>query len=77
MDDQGRTGIFGATLDAVLFLFALIGMVAVAAAVWVAVRPQPTVAKQRPRVLPPDDDPDFLRQLNERRNKRRDDGLTG
>ena len=59
-----------------LYLFALIGMVAVVAAVWVALRPQPTVVK-RPRVLPPDDDPEFLRRLNERRNERRDDGLTG
>ena len=58
-----------------LYLFALIGMAAVVAAVWFALRPQqPTVAK-RPRVLPPDDDPEFLRRLSERRNERRDDGL--
>lgn len=59
-----------------LYLFALIGMAAVVAAVWVALRPQPTVVK-RPRVLPPDDDPDFLRRLGERRIDPRDDGLNG
>jgi hypothetical protein len=75
MDDQGRTAIFRATLDAVLYLFALIGIAAVMGAVWFALRSQPTVAK-RPRVLPPDDDPEFLRRLNEPRKERRDDDLT-
>lgn len=59
-----------------LYLFALIGMAAVVAAVWVALRPPPTVVK-RPRVIAPDDDPEFLRGLGERRKDRRDDGLTG
>jgi hypothetical protein len=76
MGDQGRTGWKRATLDAVLYLFALIGMAAVVAAVWVALRSQPTAVK-RPRVLPPDDDPEFLRRLNEQRREPRDDGLTG
>ena len=59
-----------------LYLFALIGMAAAAAMVWVALRPHPTVQK-RPRAIPPDDDPDFLRKLGERRKERRDDDLTG
>ncbi|HET8640315.1 MAG TPA: hypothetical protein VFM37_00150 [Pseudonocardiaceae bacterium] len=59
-----------------LYLFALIGMAAVAAVVWVVLRPQPTIQKP-PRAIAPDDDPDFLRRLGERRNERRDDDLTG
>ena len=63
-----------------LYLFALIGMVAVVAAVWVALRPQPTVAKRpakRPRIVAPDDDPEFLRRLGERPKDGRDGDLTG
>jgi hypothetical protein len=56
----------------VLYLFALIGMAVVVAAVWFALRPQPSTRPAR-RVLPPDDDPEFLRRLNERR----DEGTTG
>jgi hypothetical protein len=56
----------------VLYLFALIGVAAVVGALWAALRPQATLTRpRRPRVLPPDDDPEFLRRLNERR---RDDG---
>jgi hypothetical protein len=76
MNDQGKTGATAATLESVLYLFALIGMVATVAAVWFAMRPQPTATRRAPRVLPPDDDPEFLRRLNERRNDR-DDGFAG
>ena len=61
-----------------LYLFVLIGMVAVAAAVWFTLRPQPTVSKRRPpRMLAPDDDPEFLRRLGERRTERHCDDLPG
>jgi hypothetical protein len=60
----------------VLYLFVLIAMAAVAAAVWFTLRPQPSAPK-RPRVLPPDDDPEFLRRLNERRTERHGDDLSG
>jgi hypothetical protein len=76
MNDEGKTALQGATLEDVLYLFALIGMAAVAAAVWFTLRPQRTVSKQ-PRVLPPDDDPEFLRRLSERRIERHDDDLPG
>jgi len=77
MKDESKTALQEATLEDVLYLFALIGMAAVAAAVWFALRPQrPTISK-RPRVVPPDDDPEFLRRLSERRIKRHDDDLPG
>ncbi|HEY0637461.1 MAG TPA: hypothetical protein VGD67_07425 [Pseudonocardiaceae bacterium] len=52
---------------AVLYLLALIGAVTVAAVLWAAVgnRHRPGHA---PRIIPPDDDPDFLRRLGERRD---------
>lgn len=50
-----------------LYLLALIGAVTVAAVLWAAVgnRHRPGHA---PRIIPPDDDPDFLRRLGERRD---------
>ena len=69
-----------------LFLIAFVGAAIIALVLWkamnssrsdappVARRPQPPGAG-RPRVSGPDDDPDFLRQLDER-VKRRDDPPT-
>lgn len=63
-----------------LFLIAFIGAAVIALVLWKAMNtaraefPQPprTAGPSRPRVSGPDDDPDFLRQLDER-VKRRDD----
>ena len=49
----------------VLYLFALIGVAAVGGTLWAAMRPRPNVTK-RPTMLPPDDNPEFLRRLNKR-----------
>jgi hypothetical protein len=69
-----------------LFLIAFVGAAIIALVLWkamnssrseappVARRPQPPGAG-RPRVSGPDDDPDFLRQLDEK-VKRRDDPPT-
>jgi hypothetical protein len=76
MNDESKTAPQGATLEDV-YLFALIGMTAVAAAVWFAVRRQPTVSKRPPRALAPDDDPEFLRRLGERRTERHGDDFPG
>jgi hypothetical protein len=50
----------------VIYLLALIGAGTIAAAVWAAFRQQqaPTGGS---RPIAPDDDPEFLRRLNERR----------
>jgi hypothetical protein len=77
MNDESKTAPQGATLEDVLYLFALIGMAAVAAVVWFALRPQQPTVTKRPRVLPPDDDPEFLRRLDKRRTERHDDDLSG
>jgi hypothetical protein len=50
----------------VLYLLALIGLVTVVAVLWVAVGPR-RQPDERPRVLAPDDDPEFLRGLGKRR----------
>jgi hypothetical protein len=69
-----------------LFLIAFVGAAIIALVLWKAMnssrrdappavgRPQPP-GPARPRVSGPDDDPDFLRQLDER-VKRRDDPPT-
>lgn len=55
-----------------LYLFALIGMITVVAVLWAAFGPRRDGEPQaRPRQVGPDDDPEFLRRLNE---QRRDDG---
>lgn len=51
-----------------IYLLALIGAVTVAAMIWAATGPKRNV-RPRPRVLAPDDDPDFLRRLSERRKE--------
>ena len=64
-----------------LFLIAFVGAAVIALVLWKAmntarseVRPQhgPQVGPSKPRVSGPDDDPDFLRQLDDK-VKRRDD----
>lgn len=50
----------------VLYLLALIGLVTVVAVLWTAAGPR-REPEPRPRVLAPDDDPEFLRRLNKRR----------
>ena len=66
-----------------LFLIAFVGAAVIALVLWKAMNTaqaevphssprRPTAGPQRPRVSGPDDDPDFLRQLDER-VRRRDD----
>lgn len=50
-----------------IYLLALIGAVTVAAVLWTMVGPKRPTGP-RPRTIAPDDDPDFLRRLNERRD---------
>lgn len=52
-----------------LYLFALIGMVTVVAVLWAAFGPRRGEPERGPRQVGPDDDPDFLRRLNERRDE--------
>jgi hypothetical protein len=53
-----------------LYLLAAIGAIAVAVLLWRAFVARPaTVAPRRPRSLAPDDDPEFLRRLNEKKTK--------
>lgn len=66
-----------------LFLIAFVGAAIIALVLWKAMNASRTEAppqvrrppQARPRVSGPDDDPDFLRQLDER-VKRRDDPPT-
>jgi hypothetical protein len=50
----------------VLYVLALIGLITVIAVLWATVGPR-HVPDRRPRGLAPDDDPEFLRRLGERR----------
>lgn len=67
-----------------LFLIAFVGAAVIALVLWKAmntVRPdvpiqpvrRPPASTQRPRVSGPDDDPDFLRQLDERVRRQGED----
>ncbi len=49
-----------------IYLLALIGAVTVAVVLWATVGP--TRPRPVPRMIAPDDDPDFLRRLSERRD---------
>ncbi|WP_219413191.1 hypothetical protein [Pseudonocardia nigra] len=63
-----------------LFLIAFVGAALVALVLWKAMNPggievarvarRPVVRPARPRVSGPDDDPDFLRQLDEKVRRR-------
>lgn len=50
-----------------IYLLALIGAVTVGVVLWTALSPK-RLAGPAPRTIAPDDDPDFLRRLNERRD---------
>jgi len=50
-----------------IYLLALIGAVTVAAVLWSTVGPKRPIGPQ-PRMIAPDDDPDFLRRISERRD---------
>jgi hypothetical protein len=54
----------------VQYVLAAIGVAAVTALVWKALRPQPPAARS---VLAPDDDPEFLRGLSRKRQQPGDD----
>lgn len=58
-----------------LYLLALFAAVAVVVALWRLLGPQHGVGDHRTqrRVLAPDDDPDFLRELGERTRRRDED----
>jgi hypothetical protein len=57
-----------------LYLLAAIGAIAVAVLLWRAFAVRPAdVRPQRTAPLAPDDDPDFLRRLNERKHRPDDD----
>jgi len=56
----------------VLFLLVLIGVATIIAVVWAASGPPHRRPAPR-RVLAPDDDPEFLRRLNQRRPRPPDD----
>lgn len=57
-----------------LYLLAAVGAIAVAVLLWRAFISRPAdVQSRRPAPIAPDDDPDFLRRLNERK-KRPDEG---
>jgi hypothetical protein len=51
----------------VLYLLALIGAVTMVAVLWAVIGSGFNPYPQRRRVLAPDDDPEFLRRLSERR----------
>ncbi len=52
------------------YVMAAIGLAAVTALLWKALRPHPPAARS---VLAPDDDPEFLRSLNRKRQQPGDD----
>lgn len=57
-----------------LYVLAAIGAIAVVVLLWRAFIARPeSVAPRRTRSLAPDDDPDFLRRLNEKRRRPDDD----
>lgn len=51
-----------------IYLLALIGAVTVAVVLWTVLGGKGPTSPPRPRTIAPDDDPDFLRRLNERRD---------
>jgi hypothetical protein len=55
---------------AVQYVMAAIGLAAVTTLLWKALRPQSPVARSVPA---PDDDPEFLRSLNRKRQQPGDD----
>ncbi|MGH3865565.1 MAG: hypothetical protein ACRDQ4_05380 [Pseudonocardiaceae bacterium] len=57
-------------MAAVQYVMAAIGLAAVTALLWKALRPHPPAARS---VLAPDDDPEFLRSLNRKRQQPGDD----
>ena len=60
-----------------IYVLALIGAIAVVVLLWRAFVARPeTVAPRRSRSIAPDDDPDFLRRLGEKR-RRPDEDETG
>lgn len=50
-----------------LYLLALIGLAAAVAVLWVTIGGRRTPQAPQRRVIAPDDDPEFLRRLKERR----------
>jgi hypothetical protein len=56
---------------AVQYVMAAIGVAGVTALLWKALRPQRPAARS---VLAPDDDPEFLRSLNSKRQQPGDEG---
>jgi hypothetical protein len=52
-----------------LYLLALLGAITMIAVLWVAVGPRRAPASPPRRTLAPDDDPEFLRRLGERRSR--------
>jgi len=57
-----------------LYLLAAVGVIAVAVLLWRAFGASPaSVAPRRPGPIAPDDDPDFLRRLDERKRRPDDD----
>lgn len=59
-----------------LYLLAAIGAIAVAVLLWRAfvARPAGVTPPRRPRAVAPDDDPEFLRRLDEHRKRPEEDG---
>jgi hypothetical protein len=57
-----------------IYLLALIGAIAVVVLLWRAFVERPeSVAPRRTRSIAPDDDPEFLRRLDEHKRRRPDD----
>ena len=56
-----------------IYVLAVFAAAAVAVALWRLVGPQHEARPSGRRVLAPDDDPDFLRELGERARRRDDD----
>lgn len=57
-----------------VYLLAAVGALTIAVLMWRAFGPQPADVSQRRRTaIAPDDDPDFLRKLDENRRKDRKD----
>jgi hypothetical protein len=61
-----------------LYVLAAIGAIAVVVLLWRAFVARPeTVAPRRSRTIAPDDDPDFLRRLDEHKRRRPEDDGAG
>lgn len=56
-----------------LYVLAILVVVALAAALWRLLGPQRDTRQPQGRVLAPDDDPDFLRELDKRARRPDDD----